>query len=238
MDDFYLFANCNFVPDQYAAWQAAYDDLATYVYAKEPTTKTYYFGIPLDYAHDFNKTTSMLAFEVYRRREDLYTTHLNSSAMSTFLKRIAPTTTTNLDLSHYRLTAGFLDLPSTTVEAGIIQNIRITCVSSSTRTSLLTHLSQLVNNVYQEELANDGNGGVLTYMVFLCLDDDVGVRVLGRWRNREDMEGFVRRTDLGLLWQGQKAGVARMEQRYYVPNGKGWLHRGGARAKGGLNAKS
>jgi len=69
MDDFYLFATCNFVPDKYNDWQAAYDTLATHVSAHEPTTKTYYFGIPLDYAHDFAKTTSMLAFEVYGSRE-------------------------------------------------------------------------------------------------------------------------------------------------------------------------
>jgi len=47
-------------------WQAAYDDLASYVYSFEPTTKAYYyFGIPMDYAHDFSKTTSMFAFEIY-----------------------------------------------------------------------------------------------------------------------------------------------------------------------------
>ena len=41
MDDFYLFANCNFVPDKYPDWQSAYDSLATYVHASEPTTKSY-----------------------------------------------------------------------------------------------------------------------------------------------------------------------------------------------------
>ena len=66
---FYLFANCNFVPDHYDAWQAAYDDLALHVEPNEPTTQTYYFGIPIDYADDFAKTTSMFAFEVYGKRE-------------------------------------------------------------------------------------------------------------------------------------------------------------------------
>jgi len=66
---FYLFANCNFVPDHYDAWQAAYDDLAAHVEPSEPTTQTYYFGIPIDYADDFAKTTSMFAFEVYGKRE-------------------------------------------------------------------------------------------------------------------------------------------------------------------------
>lgn len=50
-------------------WQAAYDDLAEHVYADEQTTQTYYFGIPIDYADDFSKTTGMLAFEVYGARE-------------------------------------------------------------------------------------------------------------------------------------------------------------------------
>jgi hypothetical protein len=49
-------------------WQAAYDDLAQYVWTSEPTKKSYYFGIPLDYVHDFSKTTSMFAFEIYCRR--------------------------------------------------------------------------------------------------------------------------------------------------------------------------
>ena len=89
-DKFYLFANCNFVPDRYKdvrnrfhcchfseekltkplqQWQAAYDKLAKYVWAKETTTMTYYFGIPMEYADDFAATTSMLAFEVYGKRD-------------------------------------------------------------------------------------------------------------------------------------------------------------------------
>ena len=35
----------------------------------EPTTKTYYFGIPLEYAQDYDKTTMMFAFEVYGKRD-------------------------------------------------------------------------------------------------------------------------------------------------------------------------
>ncbi|KAF2691947.1 hypothetical protein K458DRAFT_354097 [Lentithecium fluviatile CBS 122367] len=226
MDDFYLFANCNFVPDRYADWQSAYDALATYVWTNEPTTKTYYFGIPLDYAHDFDKTTNMFAFEVYGKREDLYATHLASSAMAKFLNAIPASTTTNLDLSHYRYVAGFLDLPGNKQEAEIIQDIRITCTSPSFRTTLLNALSSLVDGVHQQEHANSGKGGVLTYMAFASLDDDVGVRILGRWEGRGDMERFIRRDDVGAFWREEKEVVARMEQRCYVPNGKGWLHRG------------
>jgi len=55
--------NCN------KQWQAAYDELAKYVYVKEPTTMSYYFGIPLEYASNFSATTLMFAFEVYGKRD-------------------------------------------------------------------------------------------------------------------------------------------------------------------------
>ena len=50
-------------------WQAAYDKLGEYVWAKEPTTLTYYFGIPYDNEHDFESTPLMFAFEVYDERK-------------------------------------------------------------------------------------------------------------------------------------------------------------------------
>jgi hypothetical protein len=146
--------------------------------------------------------------------------------MAKFLTRIEPTTTTNLDLAHYRLAAGFLDLPGDASPAGVVQDIRITCVAPSFRSSLLASLTRLVNNIHNEAKRNGGRNGVLTYMAFECLDDDVGVRILGRWREKGDMENFVRRGDLGAFWQGEKGRVSKMEQRCYVPNGKGWLHRG------------
>lgn len=179
----------------------------------------------MDYADDSGSTTSMLAFEIYGRREDLYSVHLNSPAMATFLKSIEPTTTTNLDLSHYRLIAGFLDLPGDMTEADVMQDIKITCVSPAARSSVLGLLRNLVEGVYEEEKQKGGQGGVLTYMAFECLDDDVGLRIFGRWRERRDMELFIRREDIGQFWKRAKEEVGRMEQRCYVPNGKGWLHR-------------
>ena len=111
-DDFYLFANCNFVPDKYGdvrihpsslptklplpnlgiaqQWQAAYDDLAVYVHSSEHTTKSYYFGIPLDYAHDFSKTTSMFAFEIYSSRDVSPPLPLISNASVTIKPPIPP----------------------------------------------------------------------------------------------------------------------------------------------------
>ncbi|CAO2657445.1 Nn.00g035710.m01.CDS01 [Neocucurbitaria sp. VM-36] len=221
MDDFYLFANCNFVPDKYNDWQAAYDSLASYVFSSEPTTKSYYFGIPIDYAHDFAKTTSMFAFEVYGTREDLYSTHLASPAMQSFLQKIPAASTTGLDLNHYRLVTGFLDSSHTCAPAEIMQDIRITCVSPTSRSALLESLRKLVDGVGTSEAE-----GTLTYMAFLSLDDDVGARVYGRWKTREGLERFIRREDVNEFWAGNKHHVRAMEQRLYVPNGQGWLHRG------------
>ena len=230
MDDFYLFANCNFVPNKYPDWQRAYDTLATYVHASEPSTKSYYFGIPIDYAHNPSATTSMFAFEVYGTREHLYSTHLTSPAMQLFLSHIPSSSTTGLDLSHYRLLTGFLDSSSTSAPAEIMQDMRITCLSPSARASFSTALKALVDSI-------DGSDGTLTYMAFQSLDDDVGARIFGRWRTREDMERFVRRKDVIAFWMENKEYAKGMEQRLYVPNGKGWLHRGrgyaGEKVEGG-----
>ncbi|KAF2030287.1 hypothetical protein EK21DRAFT_65875 [Setomelanomma holmii] len=219
MDDFYLFANCNFVPDKYGDWQAAYDNHATYVHASEPTTKSYYFGIPIDYAYDFSKTTSMFAFEVYGTREDLYTTHLTSHAMQAFLTLIPLASTTGLDLNHYRHISGFLDSSHSHTTAEIMQDIRVICISPASQSLLLNSLKTLVDSI-------EPSTETLTYMAFASLDDDVGVRIYGRWKTREDMERFIRRADVNAFWMGNKEHVRAMEQRLYVPNGKGWLHRG------------
>ncbi|KAH7402501.1 hypothetical protein BKA66DRAFT_403920, partial [Pyrenochaeta sp. MPI-SDFR-AT-0127] len=199
-------------------WQAAYDDLATYVSSSEPSTKSYYFGIPMDYAHDFSKTTSMFAFEVYGTRSDLYETHLASPAMQKFLEKIPAASTTGLDLNHYRLVAGFLDASHTQAPAEVMQDIRITCVSASSLAALISSLAKLVNGV-------EGVDGTLTYTAFKSLDDNVGARIYGRWSSRESMEKFVRREDVNNFWVANKGHVRAMEQRLYVPNGKGWLHR-------------
>lgn len=230
MNDFYLFANCNFVPDKYTDWQSAYDDLATYVHASEPTTKSYYFGIPIDYVHDFAKTTSMFAFEVYGTREDLYTTHLSSPAMQKFLELIPAASTTGLDLNHYRMVAGFLDSSHACAPAEIMQDIRITCTDAAARDSMLASLTAFVDSVQPTQ-------ETLTYMAFASLDDDVGARIFGRWKTREDLERFIRREDVNAFWMGNKEQVRAMEQRLYVPNGKGWLHRGSGYAGEKDNAR-
>ena len=146
--------------------------------------------------------------------------------MAKFLQRIPAASTTGLDLNHYSLKAGFLDLPGTKTEAAIMQDIRIVCTSPITRNTLISSLTALTNKVEKEERENGGKSGVLTYMAFASLDDDVGARMFGRWKTREDMERFIRKEDVVGFWMANKDSVRAMEQRGYVPNGKGWLHRG------------
>lgn len=146
--------------------------------------------------------------------------------MAEFLQRIPSASTTGLDLNHYHLVSGFLDLPGDRSEAGIMQDMRIICVSASARDTLLKNLADFVTSVEKEERGSEGKGGVLTYMAFANLDDEVGARIYGRWKAREDMERFIRRDEVVGYWMENKESVRAMEQRLYLPNGKGWLHRG------------
>jgi hypothetical protein len=163
--------------------------------------------------------------------------------MTKFLSIIPAFSTTGLDLSHYRLVAGFLDLPSSNLSPStavpipssaaapseLILDIRITSTSPSTRPALLSSLTTLVKSVELQERSRRADGkvsGTLTYTAFASLDDETGVRIFGRWKTKEDMESFVRRDDVMGFWMGIKDVVKGMEQRMYVGNGKGWLHRG------------
>jgi quinol monooxygenase YgiN len=224
---FYLFANCNFVPDRYADWQAAYDDLAAYVQPNEPTCMTYYFGVPVEYAHDMDRTPHMFAFEAYGKREDLYGTHFGSEAMAEFLKRIPETMTTGLDLAHYRPVAGFLDGEGKSRECGTMQDTRVKCKDGECREAVLERLRTLAGGVEGMQMNDAGAKGVevLTYMVFASLDDEIGVRIFARWTGREAMEQFLRRKDVLDFWLDSKEEIVQMEAKNYVPNGKGWLHR-------------
>ncbi|KAF1991819.1 hypothetical protein K402DRAFT_367166 [Aulographum hederae CBS 113979] len=218
---FYLFANCNFVPGRYEDWQSAYDELGEYVWHNEKTTETYYFGIPMDYAHDISNTTLMLAFEVYGKREDLYQTHFSSPAMSTFLSKIPPTMTTGLDLVHYSLSSGYLDGPGDSRPCGIMSDHVITCNSHGDRNTVLSQLKALTKTVEESE----SKSSVYTFMAFSSLDNDVGVRIYGRYKDRATYETFQRRQEMVDFWLESKDQVKAMAQRLYVPNGKGWLHR-------------
>jgi len=222
-DLFYLFANCNFVPDKYKDWQAAYDQLAKHVYPNEPTTMSYYFGIPVEYADNFSATTMMLAFEVYGKREDLYETHFKSLAMGEFLKKIPSTMTTGLDLMHYSCIGGYIDQPGDMKNCVIMRDTRISCISTKARVVVLSKLAQLAQQIENAE-AKEGRG-VYTWMAFSSLDNDTSVRIFARFGSREAMERHVRRKDVAKFWSESKEDIKQMEWRCYLPNGKGWLHR-------------
>lgn len=152
---------------------------------------------------------------------------MGSAAMQKFLEIIPAHTTTDLDLNHYALLAGHLDSSGTKQECGIMLDQRILCKSPAARTSLTAHLKSLATAITEAE--KKSSSGVLTFMAFECLDDEVGARLYSRFTSREDMERFIRRHEVDAFWQAVKGEVRGMEQRAYLPNGKGWLHRGKGR---------
>lgn len=181
----------------------------------------YYFGIPIDYAEDFSKTTSMFAFEVYGKREDLYTTHLSSPAMTTFLGKIPAYTTTGLDLNHYSLIAGYLDTHGDKRECGIMLDVRIGAETSTKRSTVAPKLKALAEKIK----AGDKTGDVYTFMTFECLDNDTDLRIYARFKDRESMERTIRTDAWTDFWMSTKDEIAKMESRGYLPNKKGWLYR-------------
>lgn len=200
-------------------WQAAYDKLAEYVFANEPNTLTYYFGIPLEHASNPSRTDNMLAFEAYRSREDLYGTHLKSSVMTgQFLPTAVPTMTTGLDLTHYAAVGGFLDKSGSKVECGLIHDVQIKCVDGAARAKLVEVLRQSCAAV--EERCGDE---VLTFLGLESLDNETGVRIYARYKSREVWEEWLRGEVIQGFWEGVKPWVASMDAKGYAPNGKGWL---------------
>jgi quinol monooxygenase YgiN len=181
----------------------------------------------------------MLAFEVYGKREvrynftwwslltawkDLYETHFNSAAMGGFLKKIAPTMTTGLDLAHYGYVGGYLDKPGDSRECKIMQDTRIIAISSEARKTIASKLAQLAKSVKASE------DGIYTWMAFVSHDDDVSLRIYIRFATRAAMEKYQARKDVLDFWSGSKEEVKQMEWRCYLPNStpqkkKGWLHR-------------
>lgn len=157
--------------------------------------------------------------------QDLYETHLGSPAMAKFLQVIPEHTTTDLDLNHYAFLSGFIDRDGEKKECGIMLDQKILCKSSVARTRVSDSLKRLGDAIAESEKAS--TSGVLTFMTFESLDDETGARIYSRFESRKTMERFIRREDVNAFWQSAKTEVRGMEQRGYVPNGKGWLHRSG-----------
>lgn len=143
--------------------------------------------------------------------------------MSKCFSEMGTIMSTSVDISYYSAIAGFLDLPGDRRECGIIQDTRIICSSQSARASVLVKFKALATVIEAAEKME--SLGVFTYMVFESLDDETGVRVFGRFADRESMEAFSRRKEVTGFWLGSKEEVKSMECRGYVSNGKGWLHR-------------
>ncbi|KAB5523111.1 hypothetical protein GE09DRAFT_1153981 [Coniochaeta sp. 2T2.1] len=219
---FYLFANVNFLPGGYAPWQAAYDKLGEYVWNEEPTTLSYYFGIPYDNEHDFESTPLMFAFEVYDERKSLYETHFNSPAMGQFLKGALPVMSTGFDLSHYSAIGGFLDAPGDSRQCGVMYDTKITCKSAEARALVKDRLAALAKKI---EADNDAEQ-VFTWMAFEGLDNDKDLRIYGRFKDRAAMAKLNERSEVVDFWKASRENeIDAIQQRGYVPNNKGWLHR-------------
>jgi quinol monooxygenase YgiN len=205
-------------------WQAAYDKLGEYVYANEPNTLTYYFGIPVEHADNHSRTDSMLAFEIYRSREDLYEVHLQSDVMKGhFLPNAGPAMSTGLDLTHFAAVGGFLDRSGNKTECGLIHDVQIQCHSGVARAEVLGALRLLCALVDERQGAPGVDGEVLTFIGMKALDNNTGVRVFARYQSREAQEAWQRQTMIKTFWEAVKPHVLSMESRVYVPNGKGWL---------------
>ena len=161
----------------------------------------------------------MLAFEIYGKREHLYEIHFHSSVMGEFLKKIPPTMTTGLDLTHYEDVAGsFLDKPGDRRECAVMYDSRIKC-NAGKRDAVLQKLSTLAVQI--EADLND----CWTFMVLKSLDNEHEVRIFqryGTWKGLDIQENFEPR--LSALFECKNE-IASMEGRAFVPNRKGWLHR-------------
>ncbi|CAK7202385.1 hypothetical protein SEUCBS139899_005108 [Sporothrix eucalyptigena] len=221
----YLFAFVHFLPGAYGTWQGAYDELAKYVWADEPTTETYYFGIPYDFADDVANTPLMFAFEVYDKYDSLYKTHFVSDTMQNkFIPVALPNMTTSFDLQHYSRVGGFLDKPGDGTPCGLMYDVKIKCKSSEARDRVLARLTALGPEIEASKPTADG--GILTWMAFASQDNDTDARLLIRLRDKAAFHAYTKLQPVLDFWAASKEDdVDKMEQRGYVENGKGWLHR-------------
>lgn len=130
--------------------------------------------------------------------------------------------TTGLDLSHYEHVGGFLDRHNDKRECQIMVDVRISCKAEA-RETVLSKLNLLSTSLKKSNLQ-----GTLTFMVLKSLDSDQGIRLFERfqsWDSKADHESTREVLD---FWLTSKDDLLSMESQVYVPNGKGWLHRGQA----------
>jgi quinol monooxygenase YgiN len=142
--------------------------------------------------------------------------------MKDFLGSAFPIMTTGFDLQHYSLVGGFIDGPGDKRPCGIMYDTNIVCKSAEARQKVVQRLKALGSSV-----TKDNKDGILSFMTFEAQDDTTGARMLGRFTDRKALDAFMRRPEVVKFWaDGKESDIARIEQRGYVENGKGWLHRG------------
>jgi quinol monooxygenase YgiN len=154
--------------------------------------------------------------------QSLYDTHFNSPAMQQFLEGALPVMSTGFDLSHYSAVGGVPDAPGDGRQCGVMYDIKIVAKSPEARAVLKDRLAALAKKIE----ADTDKEQVLTWMAFECLDNDRDLRVYGRFKDRAAMARVNEREDVVAFWKESRDNeIERIEQRGYVPNGKGWLHR-------------
>ncbi|KAF2842009.1 hypothetical protein M501DRAFT_1028790 [Patellaria atrata CBS 101060] len=217
---FIIYGNLQFAPPNgYDEWVALYHDLEGYVRENEKaTTLTYYFGTPEEYGKNHSRSTCMLAFEMYGKRDDLYVTHFNSSAMGTFLKKMPHTLMTGLDLMHYEDVGGYLDKYNDMRECEIFYDTRLK-IKPEKCEEVLAKLVKLAD--WTKENEKD----TYTFLVLKSLDNDHDVRIFERYATRTALEAHQQAKKVIDCFQSSKDLILSMEGRGYIPNGDGWLHR-------------
>ena len=105
-----------------------------------------------------------------------------------------------------------------------MHDTRIVCKSPEARSVLRARLLALARSI---EADSAGPGAdVYTWMAFECLDNDMDLRVFARTKDRTALDKLSRRPEVVNFWKESREGeIERIDQRGYVPNGKGWLHR-------------
>lgn len=205
---------------QRSQWLSAFHDLFHHIHRSEPTTRTYFFGIPIEDALARHKShiNSILTFESYSKPEDLYDTHLQSPEMKAAV--IAPDVSYislgPIDINPFEDVSGFLDrnldappLPPCSTERWI--DIRIWCRDLKARKSILRALKFVANEAERNEPAC-GSFLVLQGVEEVCL-----VRVFSRWRDERAWQVFRGNQIFQGFFASEREGMRRVEVRGYVP---------------------
>lgn len=174
--------------------------------------------MPEENGKDMSNSPSMIAYEAYTARDDLYKTHFSSEPMSRFLPKIFATMTTGLDLTHFEDVSGYQDKTSNMKECDIFYITRISAKPGK-RVELLEKLAELAKWVEKNEV------DAYTFLVLKSLDNDDDIRVWERYGTKRALEEHQASPEVVRFLISSKEIIGSMEGRGYIPNGAGWLHR-------------